>query len=80
MKLGELGEQVVLISEKAFKCIRYISNSSADVQIYYTRKKERDRQARKKYRETKNIENIKNEIFILDIIREEMKKNDPRLR
>ncbi len=53
MKLGELGEQVVLVSKKAFEKIRFISNSLADVQIYYARKKERDRQVRKKYREKK---------------------------
>ena len=80
MKLGNLGEQIVLISEKAFDNIRFISNSPADAQIYYKKKKERDKQARKKYRETKNIENLKNELFILDIIREGMKQNDPRLR
>lgn len=80
MKLGELGEQVVLISEKAFENIKYISNNPADVQIYYKKKKDRDRQARRKYRETKNMESLKNELFIIDIIREEMKQNDPRLR
>lgn len=80
MRLGELGEQVVLISEKAFESIKYISNNPADVQIYYKKKKDRDRQARRKYRETKNIESLKNELFIIDIIREEMKQNDPRLR
>ena len=80
MKLGNLGEQIVLISEKAFNNIRFISNSPADAQIYYKKKKERDKQARKKYRETKNIENLKNELFILDIIREGIKQNDPRLR
>ncbi len=80
MKLGELGEQVVLVSKKAFENIRFISNSPADVQIYYARKKERDSQARKKYRETKNMENLKDELFIIDIIREGMKQNDSRLR
>ena len=80
MQLGNLGEQIVLISEKAFNNIRFISNSPADAQIYYKKKKERDKQARKKYRETKNIENLKNELFILDIIREGIKQNDPRLR
>lgn len=76
----KLGEQVVLISEKAFENIKYISNNPADVQIYYKKKKDRDRQARRKYRETKNMESLKNELFIIDIIREEMKQNDPRLR
>ena len=80
MKLGNLGEQIVLISERAFENIRFISNSPADAQIYYKRKKERDQQARKKYRETKSMENLKNELFIIDIIREGMKQNDTRLR
>lgn len=80
MKLGELGEQVVLISKKAFENIKFIANSPADVQVYYTRKKERDRLARKKYRETKSMENLKDELFMIDIIREGMKQNDPRLR
>ena len=80
MKLGELGEQVVLISEKAFENIRYISNSPADAKIYYKKKKDRDRQARRKYRETKNMENLKDELFMIDIIREGMRQNDSRLR
>ena len=80
MKLGELGEQVVLISKKAFENIKFITNSPADVQIYYARKKERDRLARKKYRETKSMENLKDELFMIDIIREGMKQNDPCLR
>lgn len=80
MRLGELGEQVVLISKLAFDKIIYISSSPADTHIYYTRKKERDRLARKMYRQTKKIENLENELFMIDIIREGMKQNDPRLR
>lgn len=80
MKLGKLGEQVVLISEKAFQNIRYISNSPADPLIYYAKKKERDRQARKEYRRTKQTEDLENELFMIDIIREGMKQNDLRLR
>ena len=71
MRLGELGEQVVLISKLAFDKIIYISSSPADTHIYYTRKKER---------QTKKIENLENELFMIDIIREGMKQNDPRLR
>ena len=80
MKLGNLGEQIVLISEKAFENIRFISNSPADVQIYYKKKKDRDQKARKKYRETKGMESLKDELFIIDIMREGMKQNDSRLR
>lgn len=80
MRLGKLGEQVVLMSEKAFQNIRYISNAPADACIYYTKKKERDQQARKEYRKTKRAEDLENELFIIDIIREGMQENDPRLR
>lgn len=80
MRLGKLGEQVVLISEKAFENIRYLSNSPADSEVYYARKKERDRKARQEYRRTKQAEDLENELFIIDIIREEMKQNDIRLR
>ena len=80
MKLGELGEQIVLISKKAFENIKFISSSSADAQLYYLKKKQRDYEARKKYRETKSMENLKEELFIIDIMREEMKQDDPRLR
>ena len=80
MHLGKLGEQVVLISEKAFQNLKYISCSPANPLIYYAKKKERDREARKEYRKAKFNDNVENELFIIDIIREEMTGNDLRLR
>lgn len=80
MRLGRLGEQIVLISEKAFKRIKYISNSPADASVYYKKKKERDRTARKEYRQTKSEAPLPDELFILDIMRGGMKQNDERLR
>lgn len=80
MHLGKLGEQVVLISEKAFQNLKYISCSPANPSIYYAKKKERDREARKEYRKAKFNDNLENELFIIDIIREEMTGNDLRLR
>ena len=80
MHLGKLGEQVVLVSEKAFQNLKYISCSPANPSIYYAKKKERDREARKEYRKAKFNDNLENELFIIDIIREEMTGNDLRLR
>ena len=80
MKLGKLGEQIVLISEKAFTRIKYISNSPADASVYYKKKKERDRIARKEYRQAKSESISPDELLIVDIIREGMKQNDERLR
>lgn len=80
MRLGKLGEQIVLLSEKAFESIQYISSSLAEASIYYKKKKERDRLARQAYRSTRHDELLPNDLLITDIIREEMKQDDVRLR
>ena len=80
MRLGKLGEQVVLMSEKAFGRIKYISNSPADASVYYKKKKERDLAARRQYRQTRNEMLLPNELLMIDIIREGMKQADERLR
>lgn len=80
MRLGKLGEQIVLVSEKAFERIKYVSSSFADASIYYKKKKERDRAARKAYRNAKNEELLPNDLLITDIVREEMRQDDARLR
>lgn len=82
MKLGELGEQVVLKSEKAFERIRFLSYETADSSIYNPRRVAREDRARKAYlaNHGADFSVINNEIYILDIIREGMKNDDPRLR
>ena len=49
MQLGDLGEQVVLKSPKAFEHLRYLGYEAVLSSEYYTRKKYRDIAARKKY-------------------------------
>ncbi len=51
MKLGELGEQWMLKSEKAFAKIHFLGYESVPEIIYYGRRKLRDENARKFYRE-----------------------------
>ena len=80
MRLGKLGEQIVLISEKAFGRITYISNSSDAASVYYKKKKERDLDARREYRRTKHETLQADELLMIDIIREGMKQDDERLR
>ena len=36
MRLGKLGEQVVLISEQAFKRLEYVSSEATDASVYFT--------------------------------------------
>lgn len=81
MQLGTLGEQIVLISERSFKQIEFIEHETADYRKYYFKRAQRDKQAREAYAsQKKNIQQIINDIFVLDIIREDMKCDDARLR
>lgn len=80
MRLGKLGEQIALISERAFSQIRFISAAPAEAGVYYAKKKERDRLARLEYRQTKREALSPDELFIVDIIREGVRQDDTRLR
>ena len=79
MQLGKLGEQIVLKSPLAFEKIQYVKSEPVDMQAYYIKKIERERAARKEYRMSKRQKADLNELFILDIMREEMENDDPRL-
>lgn len=80
MRLGSLGEQIVLKSEKAFSEIQYMGNEIALAEEYFTKKMARDREARKAYRDEKSDGNVVNETYILDIMRKEMTDDEIRLR
>ncbi|MCD8223048.1 MAG: DUF3990 domain-containing protein [Clostridiales bacterium] len=79
MKLGKLGEQYVIKSKKAFDAITYIDSTLADNRIYYAKRVKRDQDARAAYYKELETDDI-NGIFMRDIIREEIKSDDPRLR
>ena len=79
MRLGKLGEQFVLKSLKAFEAIRFIDYTVADNTVYYAKRKARDDEARATYMKELEPNDI-NGIFMRDIIREEIKADDPRLR
>ena len=79
MRLGKLGEQIVLKSPKAFAQIQFAGYENADAEEYYIKKNERERAARRQYRRNKKEKADVNELFILDIMREEIKNGDARL-
>ena len=68
MRLGDLGEQIVLISKKAFENVKYVGNEIAYSNIYYVLKNIRDLTARKYYF-NKREELNDDDIFMSDIIR-----------
>lgn len=81
MQLGTLGEQIVLLSERSFKQIEFVNYEIADYRECYFKRAERDQNARSSYaNQKKNLQQLMNDIFILDIIREDMKHDDPRLQ
>ena len=81
MQLGTLGEQIVLLSKRSFGHIEFTGYEVADYREYYYKRFERDQKARADYaRRKKTLQQLTEDIFILDIIREGMDNDDPRLR
>ena len=79
MKLGKLGEQVVLKSKKSFERIKFKDYELADYHEYFPKKKERDEKARSNYRKLLEEDDIEG-LFMRDILREEIKADDSRLQ
>ena len=79
MRLGKLGEQFVLKSPKAFESTKFVSYKSADNTVDYARRKVRDDEARAGFFAELEKEDIDG-LYMRDIIREEVKADDPRLR
>ena len=80
MRLGKLGEQIVLKSEKSFSQIRFTGAESAAADTYFEKKSIRDRDARRAFRLSRQKEENIHELYMLDIMREEIKNGDPRLQ
>lgn len=80
MHLGNLGQQFVLKSKKAFDGIKYIGNEIALCDDWYSKKENRDKSARRDYFDTEKNRRQRGDIYITQIMDEEMKSDDLRLR
>lgn len=80
MRLGKLGEQIVLKSPSAFSQIRFLGAEPAPAVEYYEKRSIRDREARRTYRQTRTAADGIHELYMLDIMREGIRNGDPRLR
>ena len=80
MVLGNLGEQVVLRSQRAFDRITFVESTIAPRSIYVPKKMARDTDARAKLEQKKTRQSVEDEVFILDIIRERWENNDTRIQ
>lgn len=80
MYLGKLGEQFVIKSEKAFGRLVFSGAVEATRQEWLHCKNRRDNEARSEYRDSRRRRRQPGDIYITDIIDEEMKEYDPRLQ
>ena len=80
MTLGELGEQVVIKSRKAFDRLRFVGAVPAENETYYPLRTARDRRARNEFRREKSDGAALDDIYIIDIVRNGWKNDDTRLR
>ena len=80
MRLGRLGEQIVLKSRRSFEHIHFVDAVPAAADVYYEKKVLRDREARRAYRRTRQSSDGINELYMIDIMREGIENDDPRLR
>lgn len=79
MRLGKLGEQIVLRSAAAFDAINFNGARPADASVYYARRQARDREARNAFREMLTEAPVENEVFASTIIKENWTNENPRL-
>ena len=80
MRLGKLGIQYVLVSQKAFDALRFVQADPVENSVYYPLHMVRDTKARKAYRSSKaNLTIDTNDIYLLDILRGGIEDGDPRL-
>lgn len=77
MQLGKLGEQIVIKSQFAFDCLKFIRCENVDCAEYYAKKNNRMIDANNLY--TKILEEESDGLFIQDIIRGDIKNDDPRI-
>ena len=80
MRLGKLGEQIVLKSPQAFERLTYSGYQIADHHEWYPKKRERDHRARSAYQDMALNRYQKNDIYMTRIIDEGMKAGDVRLQ
>ena len=81
LKLGRLGEQTVVISQRGFDRLKFKDAYPVEKNVYYPRFLDRDNKARDTYRrEIKTGSSYRDDIFVLDILREEMSNHDPRIQ
>lgn len=80
MRFGNLGMQYVLKSKEAFDRIVFKESMLVPSMMYYKKRMARDAEARESYLYGERQAFDKDDIFITDIMRQEIGRDDPRLQ
>ena len=79
MHVGKLGQQFVLKSKKAFDRIQCVGFEVAEHEKWFARQQSRDQKARRQYFDVERFKRQRGDLYIMQIMDEEMKPNDSRL-
>ncbi len=80
MKLGTAGRQFVIRSKKGYEALEFQSSSPADRDTYYPMMLAEDSERRRQIRKDKGREKEGTAVYLIDIMRGEWPKYEPRLR
>ena len=80
MHLGKLGQQFVLKSRTSFDRIRFTGSEIAESREWYAKKMLRDKTARREYFSVERNRRQRGDLYITQIMDEEMLPDDLRLR
>lgn len=80
LRLGNLGEQVVLMSQKSFGQLKFLGYEIADAATYYPLRRTRNEQARMEFLSNRQGTPTPDDLYLNDIIRGGIESDDPRLQ
>ena len=80
LRLGKLGQQFVLKSKKAFESVKFAGYEVAESKEWFDKQYLRDKTARREYFDVERNKRQRGDIYITQIIDEEMTADDSRLR
>lgn len=80
LRLGNLGEQVVLMSQKSFGQLKFLGYEIADAATYYPLRRARNEQARMEFLSNRRGILSPDDLYLNDIIRGGIEPDDPRLQ
>ena len=79
LNLGNLGEQIVLKSQKAFAALHFIEAEKAFAKEWHSKKIKRENDAKNEYLSNTRMKREKGDLYISQIIDEDMEADDERL-